>query len=77
MMLGREATLPVDIMYGNHESNKEIPNSQYAHDLRECLAFIHNFARGKLKLSGQTMKKYYNHKSYHKFMVLVLLSGST
>ena len=66
MMLGREITLPVDIMYGNPESDKEIPNSQYVHDLQECLAFIHNFAREKSKLSGQTMKKYYDHKSYHK-----------
>jgi hypothetical protein len=50
----------------NPESNKEIPNSQYVHDLQECLAFIHNFAREKLKLSGQTMKKYYDHKSYRR-----------
>ena len=42
MMLGREITLPVDIIYGNSESNKEIPSSQYVHDLQECLAFIHN-----------------------------------
>jgi hypothetical protein len=28
-MLGREIPLPVDIMYGNPESNKEIPSSQY------------------------------------------------
>ena len=42
MMLGREITLPVD-MQGNPESNKDIPNSQYVHDLQECLAFIHNF----------------------------------
>jgi hypothetical protein len=32
MMLGREITLPVDIMYGNPESDKEIPNSKYVHD---------------------------------------------
>jgi hypothetical protein len=65
-MLGREIPLPVDIMYGNPESNKEIPSSQYVHDLQECLAFIHNFASEKLKLSSQTMKIYYDNKSYHK-----------
>lgn len=66
MMLGREITLPVDIIYGTPEKDKEVPSSQYAYDLQECLTFIHNFARENLKLSGQTMKKYYDHKSCHK-----------
>ena len=66
MMLGREITLPVDILYGTPEKDNEVPSSQYVQDLKTCLEFIHDFARENLKLSGQSMKKHYDHKTCHK-----------
>ncbi|CAG2196579.1 unnamed protein product [Mytilus edulis] len=66
MMLGREITLPVDLVLGVPEEEIKIYSSNYAYELAECIQFIHEFARKRLKISGQTMKKYYDHKIYHK-----------
>lgn len=66
MMLGREITLPIDIMYGLPEKEHQISSTEYANDLSECLKFLHEFARDKLRLTGQTMKKHYDHKSCKK-----------
>lgn len=66
MMLGREITLPVDLVLGVPEKEENIMSTQYAYDLEQCLKYVHEFARDKLKLTGQTMKKYYDHKIVHR-----------
>jgi len=66
MMLGREITLPVDLVLGVPEEENICYSSNYAYELSECIQLIHEFARDKLKMSGQTMKKQYDHKIVHK-----------
>ena len=68
MMLGREITLPVDLVLGvPEEQNVECSNAtQYAYELTEHIKFVHDFARNRLKLTGQTMQKHYNHRTNHK-----------
>ena len=66
MMLGREITLPIDLVLGVPEEENKTYSTQYAYELAECLKFIHEFARNKLKITGLTMKKYYDHKIDHK-----------
>ena len=66
MMLGREITLPVDLVMGGPEKEESVMSTQYAFELEKCLKYIHEFARDRLKIKGQTMKKYYDHKIVHK-----------
>ena len=65
MMFGREITLPVDLVLGIPEEENRMFSTQYAYELMDSLKFIHEFARNRLKISGHTMKKYYDHKIQH------------
>lgn len=49
MMLGREITLPVDLVLGVPEEENICYSSNYAYELSECIQLIHEFARDKLK----------------------------
>ena len=66
MMLGREITLPVDLVLGVPEEENKCYSTQYAYELAQSIEKIHEFARAKLQISGQTMKKYYDHKTDYK-----------
>jgi hypothetical protein len=75
MMFGRQVTLPIELIYGRPAPNEEIPycSQEYAHQLRENLEVIHQYAREKLQLSSQNMKRRYDKYSH----VLQLDTGAT
>jgi hypothetical protein len=53
------------MMNGPRHSLKENKcySTQYAYELAQSIEKIHEFARAKLPIFGQTMKKYYDHTS--------------
>ena len=61
MMLGREATLPIDVMLGRPES-VEVPSNEtkYAQSLRQRIDLIHDFARKHLQIESDWQKRYYD-----------------
>lgn len=64
MVFGRSATLPVDLVLGRPDPEKyeQILSSEYAKNLSNKLDKIHEFARGKLKISFNNMARDYNAK---------------
>lgn len=57
MMLGREISLPIDIVFG--EIQQAAPRdlkSDYAYQLAEQMKCVHDYARENLKLTTDTMK---------------------
>ncbi|XP_071165991.1 uncharacterized protein [Mytilus edulis] len=63
LMLGRELSTPLDIMYEMPPSVKDIP----AHKLTEKLENSHSFVRGKIKVQMRRQKQYHDLKlSYTK-----------
>ena len=62
MMIGREATLPIDVMLGRPES-VEVPSNEtkYAQSLRQRIDLIHDFARKHLQIESDRQKRYYDH----------------
>ena len=68
MMLGREISLPIDLLYGHPENERETDltlSSEYAYDLQEKLDQIHTYARKRLNISSKVMKKNYDHRIIH------------
>ncbi|KAK3712549.1 hypothetical protein QZH41_002384 [Actinostola sp. cb2023] len=67
MMLGREITLPIDLLFGRPETgNSEVlDKSEYVQRLRQRIEVVHNFARDNLKLETDRQKKYYDHRGVH------------
>ena len=59
MMLGREITLPIDLMFGAIQFK-----SDYAFQLAEQIRVVHEYARENLKITPDTMKKRYD-KNIH------------
>ena len=66
MMLGREAAVPVDLLFGRPEQECA-PDSEteYARQLRERMAAVHRFAREHLRLESDRQKRYYDHRGVH------------
>ena len=66
MMLGREAAVPVDLVFGRPEQECA-PDSEteYARQLRERMAAVHRFAREHLGLESDRQKRYYDHRGVH------------
>ncbi|XP_071481152.1 uncharacterized protein [Diadema antillarum] len=61
MMLGREVTLPVDLMFSTPASEtEEREKSDYAQILRHTLQEVHEVAREKMKSSAQRQAKLYD-----------------
>ncbi|KAL5004068.1 hypothetical protein ScPMuIL_017524, partial [Solemya velum] len=65
MMFGREINLPIDLVFGRPEKELQNSETEYACDLEENLTIIHDFARKRLQLSSDAMKKNYDHKVKH------------
>ena len=65
MMFGRQVTLPVELVLGKPPNSEEIPDSapDYVKKLQEKIGVIHDFARNKLKLSTDRMKRRYDAQS--------------
>ena len=59
MMFGRELNLPVDLLLGRLSGNGSNSGmiSYYGNNLSDKLEKIHVFARQKLQLSSDNMKK--------------------
>lgn len=62
MLLGREVNLPIDLILGKPETDSSPPivKTAYAYELSKKLEEVHQFARQRLKLSSDRMKRYYN-----------------
>ena len=67
MMLGREITLPIDLMFGEVQQEKTIQfKSEYAFQLAEQMRVVHEYARENLKITADTMnKRYYKKIHFH------------
>ncbi|CAC5413343.1 unnamed protein product [Mytilus coruscus] len=62
MLFGREVNLPVDLILDRPETEKSplYLKTVYAYELSQKLEVIHQFARNKLKLSSDRMKRNYD-----------------
>ncbi|CAG2228441.1 unnamed protein product [Mytilus edulis] len=68
LMLGRELSTPLDIMYEMPPSVKDIPAHKWAWELKEKLEHSHSFVRGKIKGQMRRQKHYHDLKlSYQNF----------
>jgi len=59
MMLGREINLPVDLVFGKPLNDYDATKStiDYAYELETVLNEIHDYARSKINLASNSMKK--------------------
>jgi transposase InsO family protein len=65
MMFGDDMRLPIDLVFGHPSGSENRLNengNEYINKLKERLYDVHNFARNKLKLSSDVMKKNYDLK---------------
>ena len=68
LMLGRELSTPLDIMYEMPPSIKDIPAHKWAWELKERLEDSHSFVRDKIKGEMRRQKHYHDLKlSYEHF----------
>ena len=65
MMLGREIPLPIDLIFGSPDSerNEYVYGSLYAKELQDRLIEVHEFARKRMKIASDAMKRKYDLKS--------------
>ena len=59
MMMGREATLPVDLLYGAHNSEQKSVN-EYVNDFITRLETVHEVVRDRLLSASERQKKRYD-----------------
>lgn len=62
LMLGREVSTPLDIMYELPRSVKYIPRHKWACQLKENMETAHTFVRENMKTAMVRQKKYHDHK---------------
>jgi len=62
LVLGREARMPVDLVYGTSQEEEEVIYDGYAGKVRERLLDAYAETRVSLKRAAQTQKKYYDLK---------------
>jgi len=68
MMLDRDINLPVDLLFGSPREEPTETDSDYAYNLSKSLALIHKFARERLEIPAEAMKKNYDHSvNFKKF----------
>ncbi|CAG2211132.1 unnamed protein product [Mytilus edulis] len=65
MVFGRQITLPIDMAMGVPSSNYELPTykTDYAYKLSGRINKIHEFARDRIKMSSDNMKRTYDRSS--------------
>jgi len=63
MMLGREVSAPVDVMFGKTSETEEDCTTDYGTELREKLQGIHERARHALKVSSRRQKRNYDRRA--------------
>ena len=69
LMLGREVSTPVDLMYGMSSSVKGIPSNKWALELKERLEEAHKLVRKNTDCSMKRQKKYDVKNSWEQFDV--------
>ena len=62
MMLGREAELPVDLLYGPPPESRQ-DECQYVIDMKEHLENVHQLARKKMLKASDRQKRTYDHRA--------------
>ena len=62
MMLGREAELPVDLLYGPPPESRQ-DECQYVIDMKEHLENVHQLARKKMLKASDRQKRSYDHRA--------------
>ena len=62
MMLGREISLPAELMFGSPGKNGQPEGEQYVGELRTAIEGAHRVARENLKLAQKRMKRDYDVK---------------
>ena len=66
MMYGSDIRLPVDLVFGKPEIDKDERKTHYGvefvQELEERLDKVHEFARNKMSVAGGNMKKFYDRK---------------
>ncbi|KAK3720684.1 hypothetical protein QZH41_003449 [Actinostola sp. cb2023] len=67
MMLGREITSPIDLLFGRPEAgdSEVLDRSENVQRLMQRIEVVHNFARDNLNLDTDRQKKYYDHRGVH------------
>jgi hypothetical protein len=60
LMYGRNARLPIDLLYGQPISNVSESITQYADDLKTKLEAVHEHARANLNISSDKNKRLYD-----------------
>ena len=61
-MLGREAELPVDLLYGTQPANRQ-DMFQYVTDMKQNLVGVHCSAREKMLKASDRQKRSYDHRT--------------
>jgi transposase InsO family protein len=70
LMFGTELNLPIHLIIGLQPGDAEVNLGQYALSLRNRLTEVHELARDKLQLAGDTQKRQYDNKiKLHKYEV--------
>lgn len=64
LMLGREVTMPVDLMFPCQEVQNDYNIEQYLLDFIEKMESVHNIARANLKSTQALMKRDYDLKTF-------------
>ncbi|CAG2243405.1 unnamed protein product [Mytilus edulis] len=68
LMLGRETTMPLDLIYCMPTSVKPVPTNQWVLELKERIEDAHTFVRGHIKQAILRQKTYHDKKlSWRKF----------
>ena len=62
-MMGHELRVPIDLLYGKPPDETTEFQSGYANELAESLERAHLFARNRLRLSSERMKRQYDRDS--------------
>ena len=63
LMMGHELRVPIDLLYGKPPDETTGLESEYASELAESLERAHSFARNRLRLSSERMKRQYDRDS--------------
>ena len=62
MMLGREVSTPLDLMYEMPQATKFIPHNKWAWKLKETLEDAHRFVRENIDTAMMRQKRYHDQK---------------
>ena len=65
MTFGHEIRLPIDLVFGQpeRENSEQVYGSQYANELSDKIGEVHEFARSRLQVASDAMKRNYDIKS--------------